>query len=100
MILGQRSVITLKFKNRVSSFIPLTPRTHTMSTGLQTNASSGNMTAATSQGAATRTPPLLSDYLPISVLTDSYKATHFLQSPEAKKMVAVSRDTISMLIDY
>jgi hypothetical protein len=27
--------------------------------------------------------------LPISVLTDSYKASHFLQYPEAQKMVAV-----------
>lgn len=28
--------------------------------------------------------------LPISVLTDSYKATHFMQYPDTKKMVAVS----------
>lgn len=28
--------------------------------------------------------------VPISVLTDSYKATHFLQYPKATKMVAVS----------
>ncbi len=28
--------------------------------------------------------------VPISVLTDSYKATHFLQYPKAQKMVAVS----------
>lgn len=26
--------------------------------------------------------------IPIAVLTDSYKATHFLQYPECKKMVA------------
>ena len=29
--------------------------------------------------------------LPISILTDSYKASHFLQYPEARKMVAVRR---------
>ena len=29
--------------------------------------------------------------VPISVLTDSYKATHFLQYPGAIKMVAVGR---------
>lgn len=28
--------------------------------------------------------------LPIAVLTDSYKASHFLQYPESRKMVAVS----------
>jgi hypothetical protein len=28
--------------------------------------------------------------LPMGVLTDSYKASHFLQYPEALKMVAVS----------
>lgn len=31
----------------------------------------------------------LASALPISVLTDSYKATHYLQYPDAKKMVAV-----------
>lgn len=29
--------------------------------------------------------------LPISILTDSYKTTHFLQYPQSRKMVAVSR---------
>lgn len=29
------------------------------------------------------------DYIPISVLTDSYKASHFVQYPDATKMVAV-----------
>jgi hypothetical protein len=28
--------------------------------------------------------------LPMGVLTDSYKASHFLQYPQARKMVAVS----------
>ena len=32
----------------------------------------------------------LASALPISVLTDSYKATHYLQYPAAKEMVAVS----------
>lgn len=34
--------------------------------------------------------PAAAAAVPISVLTDSYKATHFLQYPGAKKMVAVS----------
>jgi hypothetical protein len=32
----------------------------------------------------------LASLLPISVLTDSYKATHYLQYPSARTMVAVS----------
>lgn len=32
--------------------------------------------------------PLLS-FVPISVLTDSYKTTHYMQYPESRKMVAV-----------
>ena len=32
--------------------------------------------------------PLLS-FLPMSILTDSYKTTHYLQYPESRKMVAV-----------
>ena len=32
----------------------------------------------------------LAHWLPITILTDSYKATHFLQYPDATKMVAVS----------
>jgi len=35
-----------------------------------------------------KSPALLGDYLPMAILTDSYKATHFLQYPPAKKMVA------------
>ena len=35
-------------------------------------------------------PALLTSWLPISILTDSYKATHFLQYPPSSKMVAVS----------
>ena len=31
----------------------------------------------------------ISSFIPISVLTDSYKATHFEQYPEATRMVAV-----------
>jgi hypothetical protein len=44
---------------------------------------------ADSQHGASRLPSLLSDFLPISILTDSYKTTHFLQYPESRKMVAV-----------
>jgi len=54
-------------------------------------ASTARPATASPAGATTTTPSLLSDYLPISILTDSYKATHFLQYPEAKKMVAVSK---------
>lgn len=36
------------------------------------------------------------DYIPISVLTDSYKASHFVQYPDASKMVAVR---VSSLLD-
>ena len=35
-------------------------------------------------------PPLLSSFLPLSILTDSYKASHFLQYPPSTQMVAVS----------
>lgn len=55
------------------------------------NIASPALPATASPAGATKTAPsLLSDYLPISILTDSYKATHFLQYPEAKQMVAVS----------
>ena len=40
--------------------------------------------------ASAAAPHLLSSWLPISILTDSYKATHFLQYPQSSKMVAVS----------
>ncbi|KAI7836200.1 hypothetical protein COHA_009926 [Chlorella ohadii] len=33
-------------------------------------------------------PPLLTSWLPISILTDSYKPTHYLQYPPCTKMVA------------
>lgn len=33
---------------------------------------------------------LLNSFLPCAVLTDSYKATHYLQYPDSKKFVAVS----------
>ncbi|KAL4549846.1 hypothetical protein Ndes2526B_g04833 [Nannochloris sp. 'desiccata'] len=53
------------------------------------NIASPALPATASPAGATKTAPsLLSDYLPISILTDSYKATHFLQYPEAKQMVA------------
>jgi hypothetical protein len=39
---------------------------------------------------STRLPSLLSDYIPMSIMTDSYKATHFLEYPACQKMVAVS----------
>ena len=37
---------------------------------------------------STQAEPLLS-FLPISILTDSYKTTHYLQYPKSHKMVAV-----------
>lgn len=46
--------------------------------------------AAAKYAAGHHAPPLLTDWLPISVLTDSYKTTHYLQYPECQKMVAVS----------
>ncbi len=46
--------------------------------------------AAAKYAAGHHAPPLLTDWLPISVLTDSYKTTHYLQYPDCKKMVAVS----------
>ncbi len=47
--------------------------------------------AVTARSAASQPSSLiLSSWLPISVLTDSYKTTHFVQYPEAQKMVAVS----------
>lgn len=36
------------------------------------------------------TPEPVLSLLPISILTDSYKTTHFLQYPDSQKMVAVS----------
>jgi hypothetical protein len=45
--------------------------------------------AAAAQAAA---PSLLTDYLPIAVLTDSYKTTHYLQYPSCSKMVAVGAE--------
>lgn len=50
-------------------------------------------TAAGGNGAAVPHPPgpmeSLLSWLPIPVLTDSYKTTHFQQYPAADKMVAV-----------
>lgn len=48
--------------------------------------------ASSSDGSAASAaaPPLLTHWLPISVLTDSYKTTHFMQYPPCEKMVAVS----------
>ncbi len=46
--------------------------------------------AAPASATVTAAPPsLLSSYLPIAVLTDSYKTTHYLQYPASTKMVAV-----------
>ena len=45
--------------------------------------------AAPAAAAAPLLPPLLSSWLPISILTDSYKTTHYLQYPPCSKMVAV-----------
>ncbi|KAI3429358.1 hypothetical protein D9Q98_005453 [Chlorella vulgaris] len=45
--------------------------------------------AAPASAIVTAAPPsLLSSYLPIAVLTDSYKTTHYLQYPASTKMVA------------
>lgn len=35
--------------------------------------------------------------VPISVMTDSYKASHFLQYPEAKRMVAVRHRAMKLI---
>lgn len=40
--------------------------------------------------AAPRQAPMLGTAVPVSVLTDAYKASHWLQYPGAQKMVAVS----------
>lgn len=75
---------------------PLTPRVcaAAAANGNSNGNSSSSVTAAPPQqqrapqpGAA---PPLLTHWLPIAVLTDSYKTTHFVQYPDARKMVAVS----------
>lgn len=47
----------------------------------------GNGNASSSSSMAACSPLML---LPMGILTDSYKASHFLQYPAAKKMVAVS----------
>jgi nicotinamide phosphoribosyltransferase len=44
--------------------------------------------AAAAAAASAPLPPLLSGWLPIPVLTDSYKASHFLQYPPAERMAA------------
>ena len=67
---------------------------------LPTKRPSPVMTASVSNGAAAKphaatTPALLTDYLPMSILTDSYKASHFLQYPAATKMVAVRLYTLN-----
>lgn len=50
-------------------------------------ASSSNGSGSWTQAMASCNPAL---FIPISVMTDSYKASHFLQYPKSKKMVAVS----------
>ena len=47
--------------------------------------------AAAAPAAVPIAPPLLTSWLPISILTDSYKPTHYLQYPPCTKMVAVRR---------
>ena len=39
----------------------------------------------------------ISSFIPISVLTDSYKASHFEQYPDASRMVAVRICHISLI---
>lgn len=56
----------------------------------------GNGNSANMSSMAACSPMLM---LPMGVLTDSYKASHFLQYPQAKKMVAVSFCT-QFLIGY
>lgn len=55
------------------------------SNGMQANSTNGSGSWA--QAMASCNPSLC---VPISVMTDSYKASHFLQYPASKKMVAVS----------
>jgi hypothetical protein len=85
----ERSLIT-PLSNRVPSITRIQARNMAKQAPINNVASVGR-SAATST-AVSMTPALLTDYLPISILTDSYKATHILQYPEAKKMVAVSRN--------
>ncbi|KAL4856811.1 Nicotinamide phosphoribosyltransferase [Chlorella vulgaris] len=57
----------------------------------QRRAAMAQATNAPAPASATVTaapPSLLSSYLPIAVLTDSYKTTHYLQYPASTKMVA------------
>lgn len=49
----------------------------------------GNGHSANNSSMTAASPMLM---LPMGVLTDSYKASHFLQYPQAKKMVAVRRE--------
>lgn len=48
-----------------------------------------SMPGAAAAGSSTAAPQLLTSWLPISLLTDSYKTTHYLQYPPCTKMVAV-----------
>lgn len=57
--------------------------------GNGSSAATAAATAAAKYATGHHAPPLLTDWLPISVLTDSYKTTHYLQYPACKKMVAV-----------
>jgi hypothetical protein len=96
MLLG-RSWIT--FKTNRSIALARTQARKPMSNQDATNVVNiAAAAAAAARPASATTPSLLSDYLPISVLTDSYKATHFLQYPEAKKMVAVSRHYLYLML--
>lgn len=52
----------------------------------------GNGHSSNSSSMAACSPLML---LPMGIMTDSYKASHFLQYPQARKMVAVSQTTHS-----
>lgn len=65
----------------------LTPTLRPAAAGTNGHASSAPPASAANASMAAASPML---FLPMGVLTDSYKASHFLQYPEARKMVAVS----------
>lgn len=67
----------------------LTSLSHTPAQRRAAMAQATNAAAPASAIVTAAPPSLLSSYLPIAVLTDSYKTTHYLQYPASTKMVAV-----------
>ena len=90
----------LPSKSRGSQFLPSTQerfrnKQRVVGRRLAMTASSPASAPPPPAVAAFTTPALLTDFLPISILTDSYKASHFLQYPaDALKMVAVSCQSV------